>query len=77
MTKFEFTKNEFEVLKDKCMFNEELSKIFEYRIKNYSITEIALKLNLSESTVSRRIKEIKKKIMKVIWKELDIYRVLF
>lgn len=66
MTKFEFTKNEFEVLKDKCMFNEELSKIFEYRIKNYSITEIALKLNLSESTVSRRIKEIKKKIMKVI-----------
>ena len=31
MTKFEFTKNEFEVLKDKCMFNEELSKIFEYR----------------------------------------------
>lgn len=77
MTKFEFTKNEFEVLKDKCMFNEELSKIFEYRIKNYSITEIALKLNLSESTVSRRIKEIKKKIMKVIWKELDIYQVLF
>lgn len=77
MTKFEFTKNEFEVLKDKCMFNEELSKIFEYRIKNYIITEIALKLNLSESTVSRRIKEIKKKIMKVIWKELDIYRVLF
>ena len=66
MTKFEFTKNEFEVLKDKCMFNEELSKIFEYRIKNYIITEIALKLNLSESTVSRRIKEIKKKIMKVI-----------
>lgn len=66
MTKFEFTKNEFEVLKDKCMFNEELSQIFEYRIKNYSITEIALKLNLSESTVSRRIKEIKKKIMKVI-----------
>lgn len=66
MTKFEFTKAEFEVIKDKCMFNEELSKIFEYRIKNCSITEIALKLNLSESTVSRRIKEIKKKIMKVI-----------
>ena len=77
MTKFEFTRSEFEVIKDKCMFNEELSKIFEYRIKNYSITEIALKLNLSESTVSRRIKEIKKKIMKVIWKELDIYQVLF
>lgn len=66
MTKFEFTRSEFEVIKEKCMFNEELSKILEYRIKNYSITEIALKLNLSESTVSRRIKEIKNKIMKVI-----------
>lgn len=66
MTKFEFTRSEFEVIKEKCMFNEELSKILEYRIKNYSITEIALKLNLSESTVSRRIKEIKNKIVKVI-----------
>jgi DNA-binding Lrp family transcriptional regulator len=66
MTKFEFTRSEFEVIKEKCMFNEELSKILEYRIKNYSITEIALNLNLSESTVSRRIKEIKNKIVKVI-----------
>lgn len=66
MTKFEFTRSEFEVIKEKCMFNEELSKILEYRIRNCSITEIALTLNLSESTVSRRIKEIKNKIMKVI-----------
>ena len=48
------------------MLNEELTKIFEMKIKGYSIIQIAMKLNISESTVNRRIKELKKKIMKVI-----------
>ena len=62
----EYTKEEFEYIVDKAMLNEELTKIFEMRIKDYSITKIALELNLSESTVNRRIKQIKKKILKVI-----------
>ena len=63
---FEFTKEEFEQIVDKAMLNEELTKIFEMKIKDYSITKIAMELNMSESSVSRRIKELKKKILKVI-----------
>lgn len=63
---FEFTKEEFDEICNKAMLNEELIKIFELKIKNYSIVQISTKLNLSESTVNRRIKELKKKIMKVI-----------
>ena len=63
---FEFTKEEFEIICQKAMLNEELTKIFEMRIKNCSITKIAMDLNMSESTVNRRIKQLKKKIMKVL-----------
>lgn len=66
MNKFDFTKQEFENIVDKCMFNEELSKILEYRIKNYSIIQISMIMNMSDSTIKRRIKEIKRKIMRVI-----------
>lgn len=63
---FEFTKEEFEEICNKAMLNNELTKIFEMKIKDYSITKIALEMNMSESTVNRRIKQLKKKIMKVI-----------
>ena len=63
---FEFTQEEFEQICKKAMLNEELTKIFEMKIKDYSITKIALELNISESTVNRRIKQLKNKIMKVI-----------
>ena len=66
MLKVNFAKEEYENIIEKCMFNDELSKILEYRIKNYSITKISLLMNMSERTVSRRIEEIKKKIIKVI-----------
>lgn len=63
---FEFTKQEFEALKEQLMLNEELSEILERKIKGDSITKMALEMNLSESTISRRIKHLKKKIMKVL-----------
>jgi DNA-binding NarL/FixJ family response regulator len=63
---FEFTKEEFEEICNKAMLNNELTKIFEMKIKDYSITKIAMELNLSERTVNRRIKELKKKIMRVL-----------
>ena len=63
---FEFTKEEFEDICNKAMLNEELKQIFEMKIKGYSIVQMAIKLNMSESTVNRRIKQLKKKIMKVI-----------
>lgn len=64
--KFDFTKDEYNYLKDKLMLNEEMATILEMKIKGCSNTEIAYKLNLSDRTYSRRLKELKKKILKVI-----------
>ena len=36
------------------------------KIKDYSITKIAMEMSMSESTIKRRIKQLKKKIMKVL-----------
>jgi DNA-binding NarL/FixJ family response regulator len=63
---FDFTKEEYEELKDKLMLNDELSKILEMKIKGCSIIEISMKLNLSERTVNRRIKVLKKKILRIL-----------
>ena len=70
---FDFTKEEYEQLKEQLMLDEELSKILEMKIKNYSITKMSLELNMSVSSVNRRIKKLKKKIMKLLWYELDIF----
>lgn len=64
--KFDFTKDEYDYLKEKLMLNEEMSKILEMKIKNKSIVEMSMELNVSESTISRRIDKLKKKIMRVL-----------
>lgn len=64
MIKFDYTKEYYDNLVQKLMLNEELSKILEMRIKGYSIVQMSMKLNLSERTVSRRIKELENKIKK-------------
>lgn len=63
---FDFTKEEYELIKEKAMLDDELSQILEMKIKGYSITKMALELHTSERTISRRVKKLKKKIMKVI-----------
>ena len=63
---FDFTKEEFETIKEKLMLNEELSELLERKIKGESIIKIALEMNMSQSTVNRRIKKLKNKIMKII-----------
>ena len=66
MLKLEFTKNEVENIKSKIYLSEIQERIFEYRLKEYSITKMAMLENCSESTINREIKKIKKKIMKII-----------
>lgn len=63
---FEFTQQEFESISKKAMLSDELKQILEMKIKGYSITQISMKLNISERTTYRRIKQLKKKIMKVM-----------
>lgn len=64
--RFDFTKEEYNYLKDKLMLNDELSKIFEMKIKGYSNVQIGMELHLSDRTLARRIKDLKKKIMRII-----------
>ena len=66
MLKLEFTRNEVNNIKEKTYFNEFQERILEYRLKEYSITKMAILENCSESTINREIKKIKKKIMKVL-----------
>jgi DNA-binding Lrp family transcriptional regulator len=63
---FDFTKEEYEQLKEQLMLNEELSKILEMEIKNYSITKMSIELNMSVSSINRRIKKLKNKIKKLL-----------
>lgn len=63
---FDFTKEEYERLKEELMLDEELSKILEMKIKNYSITKMSLELNMSISSINRRIRKLKKKIKKLL-----------
>lgn len=65
MLKLEFTKKEIDDIKSKIYLNEIQERIIEYRIKEYSITKMAMLENCSESTINREIKKIKKKIMKI------------
>lgn len=66
MLKLEFTKKEVEEIKSKIYLSEMQERIFEYRLKEYSITKMAQLEHCSESTISRELNKVKKKIMKVI-----------
>ena len=66
MFKLDFSKEEYENIKNKIFLNEFQERIFEYRIKEYSITKMAMLENCSESTINREIKKIKNKIKKII-----------
>ena len=66
MLKLDFTKEEVNNIKNKTYFSELQERILEYRLKEYSITKMAILENCSESTISREIRKIKKKIIKAL-----------
>jgi len=49
-----------------CNFSPAERAVFDLRVKARSIIEIQEALNMSESTVNRRIRNIKRKIYKVL-----------
>lgn len=64
--KSEFTKPECDRFRELCNFTEDERKVFDLRVTDHSIIEISMKLCMSEATVNRRIKAIKKKIYRVL-----------
>ena len=66
MLKLDFTRAEYNKICEELMLNDFQKRIFEYRIKNMSIVQMAMKENCSESLISKEINKIKKKIMKIL-----------
>lgn len=64
--KFDFTLKEYEYFCKECMFSEIQEDILRRRIKGESNIKISMELNISTATLSREIRKIKKKILKVI-----------
>lgn len=62
----EFTELECEWFRRACNFTPDERAVFDLRVKDHSRVEIAMKLGMSESTVDRRIKNIKRKIHRVL-----------
>lgn len=67
--KYDFTKPELDYILENANFTEEQEKIFRMltgRQGRQSIVYISIKMNMSESTVKRRIKQIKSKILRLL-----------
>lgn len=63
--KTDLTEPECERYRRKCNFTDEERAVFDLRVKGRSIVEISQKLNLSETTISRRLRNIKNKIQRL------------
>lgn len=66
MYKFDFNKSEYDYFIDECPFTDEEIEILSLRRRGKSVCCIAMRMNLSERTVQRRIKSINNKILKAI-----------
>lgn len=62
----DFTKPELDKFREECNFTEIESKCFELKAKDCSNVELALKLNVSESTVSVTMRRVRTKITRVL-----------
>ena len=61
-----FTKPELDMFREKCNFTEQERKCFDLKAKDYTNTQLSLKLNISESTVSVTMKRVRAKIYKIL-----------
>ena len=68
MDRFDFSFAEYEMLIARCGFSEDEEKIFNMRRKGKSVVEISIALSLSTRTVDRRIRSIKHKIKRELWR---------
>ena len=66
---YDFTKNELDFINENANFNDRQQEIFNRLTDKHGrqkIVKIAMEMCLSERTVSREIKSIKKKILKIV-----------
>ena len=65
MYKFDFTKDEVKEIKSKIYLVNGEEEVFDDRLNGLDIIQISLKRNMSTATVSRKVKNIYKKILKI------------
>lgn len=66
MLKFEFTNEELDLIKSKIHFTPRQLRIIDYRMDELTLVQMAQKEICDISTISREIKKIRKKIMRII-----------
>lgn len=64
--KTEFTRLECDRFRRDCNFTPEELAVFDLAVQNKSNVQIGLELGMGQATVSRKIKAIKRKIIRVI-----------
>lgn len=64
--KTEFTRLECERFRRDCNFTPEELAVFDLAVQNKSNIQIGAELCMSQATVSRRIRAVKRKIIRVI-----------
>lgn len=62
----DFTKHELDMLIEQCNFTSQELEYFNLKSKDISNVEIAVKMSVSESTVSKLARKVKSKIFRVI-----------
>ncbi len=61
-----YTSPECEYFRNVCNFTPDELEVFNLRVRDKSLVQICFALGMSEATVTRRIRAIKKKIYKVL-----------
>lgn len=62
----DFTKPELEHFRDQCNFTDIERKCFDLKAKDCTNVQLAMELNVSESTVSVTMRRVRTKITKVL-----------
>lgn len=62
----EFTEPELSVFRKDCNFTDLERKCFDLKAKDYSNIQLAMQLNISESTVSVTMRKVRSKITRVL-----------
>lgn len=63
---YDFVECELNKFRQECNFSAEELEYFNLRAKHYSNFEISMKMNISESKVSKLAKSVKTKIKRVL-----------
>lgn len=65
-----FTRHELDLFREECNFTDIERKCFDLKAKDFSNIQLAMKLNVSESTVSVIMRKVRSKITRVMkWRD--------